>query len=167
MQDLATVECVALDGTLKSIPRSELVLRPAAYALIVHEGRALLTKMRATGKYHLPGGGIEVGERVAETLIRETREETGIEIEVGELVHFAELFFYYDPSQHAYHGLHLYFVCHPRSLSVIQDDQVEDGAAGEPGWVNVQDLKPGDFQVMGEVIIALLQRGIQLGEKDE
>jgi 8-oxo-dGTP pyrophosphatase MutT (NUDIX family) len=33
-------------------------------------------------RWALPGGQVEVGERVAETVVREVREETGIEVEV-------------------------------------------------------------------------------------
>jgi len=39
-----------------------------------------------TGKYHLPGGGINIGERMEETLKRETREETGIGLVVLSIV---------------------------------------------------------------------------------
>ncbi len=97
-----------------------------------------------------------------DTLIRETREETGIEIQVGGLAHFAELFFYYDPSGRAYHGLHLYFLCHPRTLSVIPDDQVQDGAAGQQRWIDIQGLTAEEFQVMGIEVISLLQRAMEL-----
>ncbi len=36
MEDVGTVECIALDGTIRRVPRSELIMRPAAYALVVH-----------------------------------------------------------------------------------------------------------------------------------
>lgn len=38
----------------------------------------------------LPGGRAEAGEGIADTLVREFREETGLEIEVGELAYVAE-----------------------------------------------------------------------------
>lgn len=37
-------------------------------------------------KLSLPGGGIETGELIIETACRETKEETGYDIEVGKLV---------------------------------------------------------------------------------
>lgn len=39
------------------------------------------------------------------TLQREIHEETGIAVDVEKLLHFEEFFFYYDPSDTAYHGL--------------------------------------------------------------
>lgn len=107
---MSEVECITLDGHTKKFRNDRLILRPAAYALIVHNDKLLLLKMRHTGKYHLPGGGIKIGERMEETLKREAQEETGIEIDLVRFAHFEEVFFYYDPSDRAYHGLHFYFI---------------------------------------------------------
>jgi 8-oxo-dGTP diphosphatase len=149
------VECITLDGQMRLIPASDLIMRPAAYAVIVWDGKILLLRMKHTGKYHLPGGGVHTDERIEQTLKRESREETGIEIEVGKLAHFDELFFYYDPSQRAYHGLHFYYYCYAQTYDLIRDDQVQDGSTGQPRWVPIQDLRAGEFQSKGEVILDL------------
>jgi 8-oxo-dGTP pyrophosphatase MutT (NUDIX family) len=155
---MSEVECITLDGHTKIFQNDRLILRPAAYALIVHEGKLLLLKMRHTGKYHLPGGGINIGERMEETLKRETREETGIEIDVVRFAHFEEVFFYYDPSDRAYHGLHFYFICRPKTLRFLADDQVEDESAEQPRWVEIRGLCPEDFQFHGDVVLELCKR---------
>lgn len=120
------VGCITLDGHTKTIKKDRLILRPTAYALIMHESKLLLLKMRHTGKYHIPGGGVEIGEYMEDTLKREVQEETGIEIEVVQFAHFVEVFFYYDPSDRAYHGLHFYIICRPTTLGLLADDQVDD-----------------------------------------
>jgi len=155
---MAGVQCITLNGQTKNFDRERLILRPAAYALIVSEGKLLLLKMRATGKYHLPGGGIEVGERIEETLEREIQEETGIEMDVQRLVHFEEVFFYYDPSDTAYHGLHFYYICTAKTVSTLPDEQVADDSAEQPRWVEISTLNPEDFQYHGEVILALCRQ---------
>ncbi len=43
-----------------------------------------------SGKYDLPGGTIEKDETVKETVSREVKEETGIDVEVGELIDVVE-----------------------------------------------------------------------------
>lgn len=149
------IECVTLDGQKKMVPKDRLVLRPAAYAIIVHQDRVLLMKMRHSGKYHPPGGGINLGERMEDTLKREVREETGIEIEVARVAHFEELFFYYDPSGTAYHGLHFYYVCYPMTLALLDDTQVDDDAAEKPRWVDIHGLQAHDFQAHGDIILGL------------
>jgi ADP-ribose pyrophosphatase YjhB (NUDIX family) len=58
-------------------------------AVIVDEGRVLLIRRGSEplkGCWSLPGGLLEVGESLEEGLRREVREETGLEVEVLELV---------------------------------------------------------------------------------
>jgi 8-oxo-dGTP pyrophosphatase MutT (NUDIX family) len=49
-------------------------------------GRILLEKRSDNGTWGLPGGGIEPGESVYETALREVKEETGLDIEITGLV---------------------------------------------------------------------------------
>ena len=151
------VECITTDGRKKMVRQEDLRLRPAVYGIIVNDGKVLLMRLLRTGKYHPPGGGIGLGEKVEDALRREIREETGIEVEIERFAHFAELFFYYDPSKRAYHGLHFYYVCRPKTLELLDDALVEDDAAGKPRWVEIAGLQAQDFQAHGDVILALLR----------
>ena len=57
--------------------------------MIVQDGRVLLVQRGRDpmkGQWTLPGGVLEVGESLVEGVAREVREETGLEIEVLELV---------------------------------------------------------------------------------
>ena len=114
-------------------------------------------KLRPTGKYHPPGGGIKAGERIQEALKRELREETGLEVRIERLARFEELFFYYDPSETAYHGLHFYYICRPMTLELLSDAQVQDDAAVAPRWVAIEGLQAEDFQAHGDVVVELCQ----------
>lgn len=62
--------------------------RVSVKALIVDRGRLLLPLHRdGAGLYYiLPGGGQEAGETVAAALVRECREELGVEVAVGDLL---------------------------------------------------------------------------------
>jgi 8-oxo-dGTP pyrophosphatase MutT (NUDIX family) len=48
--------------------------------------KVLLTKRADNGLWCLPSGGVDPGESVAETIVREVREETGLAIRVLRLV---------------------------------------------------------------------------------
>ncbi len=65
--------------------------RVAAYALILRDDQILLTRLAsrisADEKWHLPGGGLDHGENPRDALVREIREETGLDAEVGESAH--------------------------------------------------------------------------------
>jgi ADP-ribose pyrophosphatase YjhB (NUDIX family) len=58
-----------------------------AFAIVFDErGRVLLCHRRDMDAWNLPGGGVERGELPSETVIRETLEETGLEVVVERLV---------------------------------------------------------------------------------
>lgn len=62
-------------------------LVPAASAVVVDKsGRIVLQRRRDNEMWALPGGAMELGESVAECAIRETREETGLDVEVTGVV---------------------------------------------------------------------------------
>ncbi|MET8951227.1 NUDIX domain-containing protein [Streptomyces sp. NPDC004393] len=48
-------------------------------------GRVLMIQRSDNGRWALPGGGHDIGEAIADTVVREVREETGIEVEVAGL----------------------------------------------------------------------------------
>jgi len=66
----------------------EATLQVGASALILDEAgeRVLLTQRTDNGRWCLPGGRTDPGESLAETCVREVREETGLEVEVVRLV---------------------------------------------------------------------------------
>src|SRR6266702_535822 len=68
------------------LPGSPACFRIAVSALIFDEGRILLAHRRDIDWWNLPGGGMEVGETVDEALRREVAEETGLEVEIEQLV---------------------------------------------------------------------------------
>jgi 8-oxo-dGTP pyrophosphatase MutT (NUDIX family) len=56
---------------------------PSTVAFVTDDDdRVLLIQRSDNGDWALPGGGHDLGERVAETAVRETREETGLDVEI-------------------------------------------------------------------------------------
>ena len=58
-------------------------------AVVVDQGRVLLVQRGrepSKGKWSLPGGVLEVGESLAEGVVREVQEETGLVVESVELI---------------------------------------------------------------------------------
>ena len=94
-----------------SPPRSER-FRPSAKAVVIRDGLLLTTRNRTPGDarpdwYILPGGGQIPGETLDVALVREVREETGIEVVPGPLLWVRELIIAlrhdppFDPAEHA------------------------------------------------------------------
>lgn len=57
--------------------------RRAAYAVVVRDGKILLTSKPRGDCWEFPGGGIDRGEEVRCCLLRELFEESGYDIELG------------------------------------------------------------------------------------
>ena len=97
--------------------------RVAARAIILHEGRLLLVNAWPGGRSDLwcaPGGGVERGQSLTETLIREVAEETGLRIVVGEPALVNE---FHDPAG-SFHQVEVFF--RARIL----------GGGIDPGWTD-------------------------------
>jgi|SRR5579875_568739 8-oxo-dGTP pyrophosphatase MutT (NUDIX family) len=59
---------------------------PAATIVRNAEGKILLEQRSDNGRWELPSGVIEIGESISETIVREVKEETGLDIRVDYLV---------------------------------------------------------------------------------
>ncbi|BCJ76308.1 putative MutT/NUDIX-like protein [Catellatospora sp. IY07-71] len=62
-------------------------IAPGGSALVVDERGGVLMQRRAdSGNWSLPGGVMEIGETLQQCVIREVKEETGLEIEITGLL---------------------------------------------------------------------------------
>ena len=147
------VECESIYGGVKLIPKERLFFRPSVYGIIVHEGKIALVTNQSSGKYFLPGGGVEIDETLQDALRREVKEETGLEIDIEQFAFFREGFFYYDPEDTAFHALAFYFVCGPKTLEMVSDNQVNDLEAEKPRWVPLGSVSAKDFQACGDEVL--------------
>ena len=77
------------------------------------------------GKYVVPGGHVELGERLEETAIREAKEETGLDIYDLKFINFQE--FVYDRAfWKKRHFIFFDYACKTDSLSVTLNDEAEE-----------------------------------------
>ena len=62
--------------------------------------------------YDLPGGGIDIEELSSEAVIREVKEETGLDVTIDELVATRESFFTFRKKGKHTHSIALYYTAH-------------------------------------------------------
>jgi len=72
---------MAASGECDQLPSDSL--RGNAGCLVQRDGALLMVQQRLDGRWALPGGTAQTGERAACTAARETREETGLPVQVA------------------------------------------------------------------------------------
>jgi ADP-ribose pyrophosphatase YjhB (NUDIX family) len=139
-----TVLCRTIECGYRNFPAADVTFRPAAYGLVARGSELLLVFFPKFANYTAPGGGVEPDELLADAVRREVLEETGWEVEVGELVHFAEEFFYHPHTEKPHHCLSFFFLCRPIREAARPDRP--DYADARAKWVDVaaprDDLHP-------------------------
>ncbi len=137
-----TVRCVHSGGGYIEVPVDQLQFRPSAYAIIISEQRVLMIRLK-NGKLWLPGGGIELGERVEVALTREVAEETGLKMRHHAFWGFRENFMYGEAEQCAYHVQLIIF-----TAQVERDGPLSEGdpSEGTPEWVDLGTVREIDCQ---------------------
>ena len=150
------IECSTITGQKKLVPKEKLTFRISAYAVIRNEGKILVQELRNNDKYFFPGGGVEFGEKLEETLKREVMEETGIEIEVEKLLHTTETFFYYEPENAAWQCYSFFYICRPLTFKLLAHEEVDDYEARCSKWVELSGLKKEDFKDPADEVFQLL-----------
>ncbi len=107
-------------------------------AVIVADGRALLIRRGQApllGEWSLPGGVLECGESLREAATREAREETGLTVEVDEMLGVYERVIRSGDGRVRYHYVLIDFLCH-----AIGGELKAASDAAEVGWFTREQL---------------------------
>ena len=69
-------------------PNGTVGKRPSVRGIIIRDGRIAMMHSCRYDYYKLPGGGIEPGESLEETLVREVQEESGLVVKKDTIEEF-------------------------------------------------------------------------------
>jgi 8-oxo-dGTP diphosphatase len=128
----------------------------------IQDGRVLLMR-RANppfaGEWSIPGGGLDVGEAIAEGVRRELSEETGIEVRVLDHIETFERIIRDDSGRVQYHFLILDYLCEP-----IGGELRAGGDATDAAWVGENEiakyaLREAATRVVGKAFAMAKVRG--------
>ena len=119
----------------REYPESPLV---GVGAVIVADGRALLIRRGQApllGEWSLPGGVLECGETLRDAAIREAREETGLVVEVGEMLGVYERVIRSEDGRVRYHYVLIDFLCR-----LVGGELKAGSDAADVSWFSREEL---------------------------
>jgi 8-oxo-dGTP diphosphatase len=120
-------------------------------AIIIDSGRVLLVERGREplrGYWSLPGGVLEVGEKLAEGVQRETREETGLEIELVTVVEIFERIMRDAAGGCEYHYVLVDYLCRPAGGELAPADDVSRVEWVERGRLGEYKITEGTVPVI-------------------
>lgn len=107
-------------------------------AVIVRDGRVLLVRRNTEplkGEWSVPGGVLELGERLRDGAAREALEETGLHVEAGEVLDVFDSIFPDAAGNTEYHFVLIDFLC-----SVLAGEAVAGSDVSAVKWVTEAEL---------------------------
>ena len=135
-----TVICKTIDGGSVEVSVSELTLRPSAYGVAFKDDCVLLVPQ--FDGYDFPGGGMDMGELLTDTLVREIKEETGLDSKPGQVLLVQDAFFFHPYKKKPLQTPLLYFLCEivGGELSTDGFDTHEKDYAKKADWVPISKI---------------------------
>lgn len=107
---MAKITCHDIDGKLYEVDESELVDTQRVYGINFVDNKVLMVNDIRSDLWELPGGGMEEGEDEIQTLAREIKEETGLDIVNPRRVYEYIDYFYSDLKNIAFRANRIYYL---------------------------------------------------------
>lgn len=137
--------------------------------MVVHEGRGLLIRRGGPplqGEWSIPGGLLEVGETLEQGVVRELSEETGLDVNVVELIEVFERIFPAPPNSDGspgddarpqYHFVILDYLCEMRGGTLAAGSDAQEIA-----WAREEELVKFD---LSEAVTRVLRRAFAMARE--
>ena len=123
----------------------------SAGGIILIDDKVLIIKRKSEpnkGKWSIPGGVIKLGEKIEEGLKREVFEETGLTVEINNLIDIIEKVFKDDNGRIIYHYVILDYLCQCVSGEIRVSSDAEDFMMVGMDELNEFDMVDGMKEVL-------------------
>lgn len=125
--------------------------------VVIDEGNILVVKERIGQHFKLPGGYIDDNENISTAVVREVKEETGIDVKFNSIIALG----HFNPLQFGESNLYIGTIAHPLSkdINIIDTDEIL-----EAKWMKVEDfLEDEEIYLFNKTIVntALKNNGLK------
>lgn len=122
-------------------------------AVILVDGGVVLIKRAhppLAGRWSLPGGAVELGETLHEAVVREMREETGLDVHVGPPIEVFDRITRDDTGRVHYHFVLIDYLCAPHGGTLVAGSDVADAVVVRADALDAFDLTPLTREVIAK-----------------
>ena len=129
-------------------------------AVVVESGRVLLVRRDTEplrGEWSVPGGMLELGEKLRDGVRREVQEETGVDVEPGEVLDVFDSIFTDALGRTQYHYVLIDYLCRPLGGEPRAGSDVSDVR-----WVSAHALPAVGLR---ESIEQVVRKGLSIAQK--
>lgn len=132
-----------------------LALRLAVEAVIIHDGKVLLTKRApdckvAPNVWNVPAGKVKLLETTRDAVVRESLEETGIAVRVNKLI-CESAFTMRSGNETVYRNMFTYYLSPVGSVKVTLNEEHTEYA-----WVTKEELSHEKYASLNERLVKLI-----------
>jgi 8-oxo-dGTP pyrophosphatase MutT (NUDIX family) len=145
--DKRTVTAKSISGEETQVKAQDLSLALSIYAVVVRDGKILISPQWKENGYDFPGGHIELGEEHFDALVREAKEETGFTVAPNKIIGMFTSFFTHPHTKVHQHSIQVYYSAEIISgeISVDGFDEDEKQYAKAARFVTLDELKSMEF----------------------
>ena len=130
-------------------------------AVIVDGARVVLVKRAhepLKGEWSLPGGAVEIGETLADAVVREVHEETGLVVDVGPIVDVFDRIHRTQDGDIEYHFVLLDYLCRVTSGTLTPGSDADDVC-----WARAEDLPRYG---VSELAVSVITKALELAARN-
>lgn len=134
-----------IDRNKVKLDVDKMKFRISVNGILIKDNKVLLSEQK--GYYFFPGGGMEIDETIEEALIREFKEETGLDVKIKEILDCRHDFWLTSFSDEHCNMVLLYFLVEQigGKLSSEGFTEYEKQFAKPAEWINVEKIKEINF----------------------
>lgn len=119
--------------------------------IIKEDDKYLIMQIEGSSYYMIPGGHVELGENSKEAIIREIKEEVGVDIDIESLKLFCYQENFYTKNNIREHWIENYYIVKIKEKLEINNWSIEENDKGvlktlHFKWVTLEELKEIDLR---------------------
>jgi len=137
----------SITGEEIPVEEKDLVWAVNLYAVVVKDGKILISPQWKENGYDFPGGHLELGERHIDGLVREVKEETGFIVKPTKVIEVFTSFFMHPWKNRPQQSIKIYYGAEIVSGEISTDgfDEGELSYAKPARFVALEELKGMEF----------------------